>query len=75
MWALDAILEHFLFSLWPIFRYGQAELEAKKQADGEAPETTLMAWALKHRFTQPGTHNPFSNYTYAEQISLDETVP
>jgi hypothetical protein len=60
---------------WPVFRYGQAELEMKKQADGESPQTTLTDWALRHRFTQPGTHNPFSSYLYAEQAPPDETVP
>src|SRR5947207_3341156 len=39
---------------WAVFRYGQAELEIKKQADGEAAGTLLTAWALRHRFTQPG---------------------
>jgi len=60
---------------WPVFRYGRAELEAKKQADGEPAQTTLTDWALRHRFTQPGTHPPFSEYTYAEQAPPDEAVP
>jgi hypothetical protein len=60
---------------WPVFRYGRAELEVKKQADGEPPHAPLAAWALQHRFTQPGTHSPFCNYTYAEQALPDETVP
>src|SRR5207253_1992888 len=60
---------------WPVFRYGQAELEVKKQADGEPPATPIADWALRHRFTQPGTHQPFTGYTYAEQAPPDETVP
>jgi hypothetical protein len=60
---------------WPVFRYGQAELEIKKQADGEPPGVSHEAWALRHRFTQPGSHSPFNNYTYAEQAPPDEVVP
>jgi hypothetical protein len=60
---------------WPVIRYGRAELELKKQADGEASTTSLHDWALRQRFTQPGTHEPFSEYTYAEDAPPDETVP
>lgn len=60
---------------WPVFRYGRAELELKMQADGEPPGTPLRDWALKHRFTQPGTHEPLTDYTYAENAPPDETVP
>ncbi len=60
---------------WPIFRYGLAELEIKKQADGEAVATSLVDWALRHRFTRPGTQQPFASYTYAEQAPADEVVP
>ncbi len=60
---------------WPVFRYGRAELEVKKQADGEAATIAIEEWALRHRFTRPGTHLPFSMYIYAEQAPLDETVP
>src|SRR5262249_7297392 len=60
---------------WPVFRHGRAELEAKKQADGEPSTTALTDLALRHRFTQPGTHLPFNNYVYAEQAPPDETVP
>jgi hypothetical protein len=60
---------------WPVFRYGRAELEVKKQADGEAAATSLPDWATRHRFTQHGTHPPLSNYTYAEHAPPDETVP
>jgi hypothetical protein len=60
---------------WPVFRYGRAEFELKKQADGEPPATPLSDWALRHRFPQPGTHNPLGNYRYAEQAPVDETVP
>ena len=60
---------------WPVFRYGRAELERKKLADGEQPSRTLADWALRHRFTQPGTHDPLSEYTYAEDAPPNETVP
>jgi hypothetical protein len=59
---------------WPVFRYGLAELEVQKQTDGEPPQTSLTDWALRHRFTRPGTHAPFGGYTYAEQAPPDETV-
>jgi hypothetical protein len=59
---------------WPVFRYGQAELEIKKQADGEPPNAPLGDWALRHRFTQPGLFLPLIGYTYAEQAPPDETV-
>jgi hypothetical protein len=32
-------------------------------------------WALRHRFTQPGTHKPLCDYTYAEQAPDDESGP
>jgi hypothetical protein len=60
---------------WPVFRYGQAELESKIQDDFEPPGTSIPAWAVKHRFTQPGTQQPFVNYVYAEQAPANETVP
>jgi hypothetical protein len=60
---------------WRVFRYCQSELEAKKIADGESPTTTLADWALKHRFTSPGTHFPFMGYVYAEQAPTNEVVP
>jgi len=60
---------------WPVFRYGRTELEAKKAADGELDTMALADWALKHRFTQPGTHQPFTDYTYAEQAPANEIVP
>jgi len=60
---------------WPVFRYGRAALEIKKLADGEPPDVSLVAWALRHRFTQPGSHSPFNSYTYAEQAPPDEVVP
>ncbi len=59
---------------WPVFRYGEAELEDKKLADGEATTTSLSDWALRHRFTQPGTHPPLRGYLYAEQADPDESV-
>ena len=60
---------------WPVFRYGRAELEVKKQADGEPTDLPLPDWALRHRFTQPGTKNPLCDYTYAEQAPAHESVP
>jgi hypothetical protein len=36
---------------WPVFRYGRAEMELKKQADGETPATPRPDWPLWHRFT------------------------
>jgi hypothetical protein len=41
----------------------------------EPSTSSLRDWALRHRFTQPGTHEPFSEYTYAEDAPPDETVP
>ena len=60
---------------WPVFRFGRAELEMKKEADGEPASTTLEAWALRHRFIEPGTHVPLTGYTYAEQAPPNEVVP
>jgi hypothetical protein len=60
---------------WPVFRYAQAELEIKKQDDHEPSGTALAVWAVKHRFMQPGTHQPLTQYLYAEQAPADETVP
>ena len=48
---------------------------SRSGADGEPPDVSLEDWALRHRFRQPGTHDPFRGYTYAEQAPLDETVP
>src|SRR5262245_65314856 len=42
-------------SAWPVFRYGRT--------DGEPPSTALADWALKHRFTQPSSHQPLTGYT------------
>ena len=58
-----------------MFRYGLAELEIKKCADGEPTTLSLTDWALTHRFMQPGSHQPFMDYTYAEQSPPDEIVP
>lgn len=60
---------------WPVFRYGRAELEAKRAADGEPATTPLPVWALRHRFTQPASHQPLDGYTYAEDAPPHETVP
>jgi hypothetical protein len=59
---------------WPVFRYGRAELEVKKEEDGGAAQTTLTEWALQYRFALPGTQDPLACYTYAEQAPPDETV-
>jgi hypothetical protein len=48
-------------ALPPAFRYGRAELEVRKQTDGEPVTTPLADWALRHRFVQPGTHQPLGN--------------
>jgi len=60
---------------WPVFRYSQADLEPKRDEDGEPPTTPLPDWALRYRFMRPGSSQPFGNYTYAEQAPPDETVP
>lgn len=60
---------------WPVFRDGRTELELKKRADGELAAISLTDWALRHRFTQPGTNIPFQNYSYAEDAPPDELVP
>ena len=60
---------------WAVFRYGRADLDRKKLADGEPATMSLADRALRHRFTQPGTHHPFGDYTYAEQAPPNETVP
>ncbi len=60
---------------WPVFRYGQAELEIKKVADGEPPTVPLSVWALRQRFTQPAGNQPFDGYTYAEDAIPNEAVP
>lgn len=59
---------------WPVFRYGKAELELKREADGEPADVSLPDWALRHRFTKPGTHQPLIGYTYAEDAPPDEIV-
>jgi hypothetical protein len=60
---------------WRVFRYSQAELEAKKIDDGELLSTPLADWALKCRFQSPGTHQPFTGNVYAEQAPTNEVVP
>lgn len=60
---------------WRVFRYSKASLEAKKLDDGESLSTSLADWALQYRFTLPGTHQPFTDYVYAEQASANEVVP
>jgi hypothetical protein len=60
---------------WPVYRYGQAELEKKKVADGEPEAAPLTDWALRQRFIQPGELQPLHGYLYAEHAPADETVP
>lgn len=60
---------------WPVFRYSQAELELKKQSDGEPPQVSLADWALRHRFVRPGLQSPLVDYHYAEDAPPDEIVP
>jgi hypothetical protein len=48
---------------------------SRSLTDFELPATSLAVWALKHRFMQPGTHQPLVSYVYAEQAPADETVP
>jgi hypothetical protein len=71
----DAGQPQIPLSGWPVFRYGRTELEVKKRSDGEPTNTSLTVWALRHRFTQPGVLDPFSNYTFAEQVHANEVVP
>jgi hypothetical protein len=47
----------------------------KRRSDGEPPHTPLEDWALRHRFTQPGTHDPLRSYIYAEQAPLMKLSP
>ncbi len=60
---------------WPVFRYGRAELEAKRTEDGEPSTTALSDWASRCRFLWPGSHPPFGNYTYAEESPINDIVP
>jgi hypothetical protein len=60
---------------WPVFRYGAAEIGMKKLADGESAATPDADWALRCRFVQPGTHQPLTDYIYAEHAPANETVP
>jgi hypothetical protein len=60
---------------WPVFRYGFAEIELKKRADGESADTRLSDWALRHRFVGPGLRQPLVDYVYAEQAPANEVVP
>jgi hypothetical protein len=71
----DAGIVQLPESGWPVFRYRKNELLVKMQSGGEPPTTALTPWALRHRFTQPGTHAPLDDYTYAEDAPANETVP
>jgi hypothetical protein len=73
--AHDCALQGSAAALLAPSDFGRAELELKKLADGESAATALTNWALRHRFTQPGTQLPFEDYIYAEDAPLDETVP
>jgi len=60
---------------WRVFRYGLAELEARKILDLEPVTVSLAEWALKHRLMEPGSHQPLTGYIYAEQAPANEVVP
>jgi hypothetical protein len=60
---------------WPVIRYGMAELQLRRDADGEPSHVSLADWRRKHRWLEPGTHYPLSEYSYAEQAPADEIVP
>jgi hypothetical protein len=59
---------------WPLLRYSRAALELKMHHDGAPVGTTLEQWARDYRFDQPGSHQPLTNYLFAEQAPADETV-
>jgi hypothetical protein len=62
----------------PVLRYSRARLHTKMtdaNEDNQPPQTPLPEWALNHRFTEPGTHQPLEGYLYAENAPTDETVP
>jgi hypothetical protein len=60
---------------WPVIRYGLAELQLRQEFDGEPSGVSLAEWARKNHWIEPGTHQPLSEYIYAEQAPVDETVP
>ena len=60
---------------WPVIRYGMAELQLRKDVDGEPAHVSLADWGRKHRWLEPGAHYPLSEYSYAEQAPADEVVP
>src|SRR5437773_8813548 len=45
---------------WPVIRYGSAELERRKEFDGEPPHVSLAEWARKNYWIEPGTHAPLT---------------
>jgi hypothetical protein len=60
---------------WPVIRYGLAELQLRKEFDGQPTNVSLPEWAYKNHWIEPGTHYPLSEYVYAEQAPADEIVP
>jgi hypothetical protein len=60
---------------WPVLRLGRNELELRKEFDGEPADALLADWAARNHWIEPGTHQPLSEYKYAEQVPADETVP
>jgi hypothetical protein len=60
---------------WPVIRFGLRELELRREVDGEPSHVSLMDWARKHRWFEPGTRSPLSEYVYAEYARVNETVP
>jgi hypothetical protein len=41
----------------------------RKDFDGEPAHVPLAEWARKHHWIEPGTHEPLSEYHYAEQAA------
>ena len=60
---------------WPVIRYGQSDVQLRKEFDGEPPHLSLADWARKNHWIEPGTHYPLSEYQYAEQAPANEVVP
>ena len=59
---------------WPVIRLGLAELQMKREVDGQE-HLSLKEWARTNYWLQPGTHQPLTGYSYAEETPIDEIVP
>jgi hypothetical protein len=59
---------------WPVIRLGLAELQMKREFDGQ-PHLSIEEWARTNYWLQPGTHEPLIGYSYAEETPIDEIVP